>query len=279
MFPRNYVKCAASLFLRLPYCNLVFVCLLEDKISFFYITFCAGRPDRILPSFPVPRSLARIRSGSRVGALVLCALAWLAASAVAYDGARLQARLQAAGAAAPLMRDWSRMMDDNRDLTPDVKLKKVNEFFNRRIEFVDDQAVWGRSDFWATPFDSMTKGKGDCEDFVIAKYFSLLDMGIPDAQLRLIYVRARMGGPSSAVQQAHMVLAYYPSPEAEPLILDNLITEIRTAGRRPDLAPVFSFNRQGVFAGVAAGGQAAGGTERLSAWQDLLQRVAKEGFN
>jgi predicted transglutaminase-like cysteine proteinase len=211
--------------------------------------------------------------------LLLCALILLAASAAAYDAARLQARLQAAGSAAPLMRDWARMLDDTREQAPEAKLKKVNEFFNRRIEFVDDQSVWGRSDFWATPFDSMTKGKGDCEDFVIAKYFSLLDLGIPDIQLRLIYVRARMGGPSSAVQQAHMVLAYYPSPEADPLILDNLITEIRPAARRPDLAPVFSFNRQGVFAGVAAGGQAAGGTERLSAWQDLLQRVAKEGFN
>jgi predicted transglutaminase-like cysteine proteinase len=202
-----------------------------------------------------------------------------AGSAIAFDAARLAARVQAAGSSAPVVRDWAKLLDDNRQQAIDTKLRKVNDFFNRRIEFADDQSVWGKSDYWATPFDTMVKGKGDCEDFVIAKYFSLLDMDVPDSQLRLIYVRARLGGPSSAVQQAHMVLAFYPSPDADPLILDNLLGEIRPAARRSDLAPVFSFNRQGVFAGVAATAQAAGGTERLSAWQDLLLRARREGFD
>lgn len=211
--------------------------------------------------------------------MLLSAAIVLAGSAFALDAGRPQARIQAAASATPLLREWARMLDDNRQLPVDVKLRKVNEFFNRRIEFVDDQTVWGKSDYWATPFEAMTKAKGDCEDFVIAKYFSLLDLDVPDEQLRLIYVRARMGGPSSTLLQAHMVLAYYPSPDADPLILDNLITDIRPAARRSDLAPVFSFNRQGVFAGVAAGGKAAGGTERLSAWQDLLLRARREGFD
>jgi predicted transglutaminase-like cysteine proteinase len=211
--------------------------------------------------------------------VLLSAAILLAGSALAIDAGRVQARVQAAGAAAPVLRDWAKMLDDTRQQTPEIKLRKVNEFFNRRIEFADDQSVWGKSDFWATPFEAMTKGKGDCEDFVIAKYFSLLALDVPDTQLRLIYVRARLGGPSSTVQQAHMVLAFYPSPDADPLILDNLITEIRPAARRSDLAPVFSFNRQGVFAGVAASAQAAGGTERLSAWQDLLLRARREGFD
>ena len=211
--------------------------------------------------------------------MLLCVAVVFATSALAFDATRLQARLLAAGAAHSTVRDWAKMLDDNRQQTTDVKLAKVNEFFNRRIAFADDQGVWGRSDFWATPFETMAKGKGDCEDFVIAKYFSLLDMNVPDAQLRLIYVRARVGGPSSALQQAHMVLAFYPAPDADPVILDNLITDIRPAARRLDLAPVFSFNRQGVFAGAAAGAAAAGGTERLSAWQDLLLRARREGFN
>lgn len=210
------------------------------------------------------------------GALLAASL--VAVSAVAFDPERLQARARAAGAAGQLMRDWGKLLQDNEQVSVELKLRRVNEFFNRRVEFGDDQGIWGKSDYWATPFETMLRGKGDCEDFVIAKYYSLLDMKIPDHQLRLIYVRARLGGPSSAVQQAHMVLAYYPTPDAEPLILDNLITDIRPAGRRPDLAPVFSFNRQGVYAGVAAGAQAAGGTERLSALQDLLSRARAEGF-
>lgn len=202
----------------------------------------------------------------------------LAASAAAFDAVRLHARLAAAGAASGALRDWAAMLDDAKALPAEARLARVNEFFNRRIAFADDASVWGKPDFWASPFETMTKGKGDCEDFVIAKYFTLLDMKVPDAQLRLVYVRARIGGPSSAIQQAHMVLAYYATPDADPLILDNLITEIRPAARRTDLAPVFSFNRQGVFAGAAAGAPSAGGTERLSAWQDLLQRARREGF-
>lgn len=225
-----------------------------------------------------PGKLARRRSARPLARALLAAAILLGGSALALDAGRLQARAQAAAAAAPVLRDWSRMLDDNRQQTLDVKLRRVNEFFNRRLEFADDMAVWGKSDFWATPFEAMLKGKGDCEDFVIAKYFSLRALEVPDSQLRLIYVRARLGGPASAVQQAHMVLAYYPAPDADPLILDNLITEIRPAARRSDLAPVFSFNGEGVFAGVAAGARAAGGTERLSAWQDLLQRARREGF-
>ncbi|HEU4777685.1 MAG TPA: transglutaminase-like cysteine peptidase [Telluria sp.] len=229
--------------------------------------------------FTVHGIAARRHLARPLGRVLLSAALVLAGSAVALEAGRPAARAQAAASATPLLRDWARMLDDNRQLPLDVKLRKVNEFFNRRLEFVDDQTVWGKSDYWATPFEAMTKGKGDCEDFVIAKYFSLLDLDVPDQQLRLIYVRARLGGPASAVQQAHMVLAYYPSPDADPLILDNLITDIRPAARRSDLAPVFSFNRLGVFAGVAAGTRAAAGTERLSAWQDLLLRARREGFD
>jgi predicted transglutaminase-like cysteine proteinase len=162
----------------------------------------------------------------------------------------------------------------------EAKLRRVNEFFNRRIGFADDREVWGQSDYWATPMETLAKGRGDCEDFTIAKYFTLLEAGIPGDKLRLVYVKARIGGPSSSIVQAHMVLAYYATPDAEPLVLDNLITDIRPASRRPDLTPVFSFNSQGIWQG-ASGGSApsAGGLGRLSRWQDLLQRARHEGFD
>ena len=230
-----------------------------------------------MSSPPFPPIAEHPRPRTRWRHALLCAAFLLAGTAAAFDAVRLQARI--AGAAGSATRDWAKMLDDNRQQPADIKLARVNEFFNRRIAFADDQGIWGKSDFWATPFETMTKGKGDCEDFVIAKYFSLLDLNVPDAQLRLVYVRARLGGPTSTLQQAHMVLAYYETPDADPLILDNLITEIRSAARRSDLAPVFSFNRQGVFAGAAANAPAAGGTERLSAWQDLLARARREGFD
>jgi len=74
-----------------------------------------------------------------------------------------------------------------------------------------------------------------------------------------------------------MVLAYYASPEAEPLILDNLVGEIRPASRRPDLTPVFSFNSEGLWQGN--GSQRMGDpVERLSRWREVLRKARAEGF-
>ncbi|OGB35012.1 MAG: transglutaminase [Burkholderiales bacterium RIFCSPLOWO2_12_FULL_61_40] len=159
------------------------------------------------------------------------------------------------------------------------RLKKVNEFFNRTIVFGDDAAVWGQSDYWATPLETLGRGTGDCEDFVIAKYYTLQMVGVTPEKLRLTYVYARTGSSAGAPTQAHMVLAYYARPDEEPLVLDNLISDVRLASRRPDLSPVFSFNSQGIFAGTSGKELApAVGSGRLSRWEDLLKRVRAEGF-
>lgn len=158
-------------------------------------------------------------------------------------------------------------------------LKRVNEFFNRTIAFMDDATVWGQSDYWATPLETLGRGAGDCEDFVIAKYYTLQMVGVASEKLRLTYVHARTGSSAGTPTQAHMVLAYYAHPEDEPLVLDNLISEVRLASRRPDLSPVFSFNSQGIFAGTSGNALApAVGAGRLSRWEDLLKRVRAEGF-
>lgn len=213
--------------------------------------------------------------------LLAAALVLAFGLAAALDADRLLATLQRLGGNAAGFRDWQKLLADSRELaSAQDRLKRVNEFFNRRLQFADDIEIWGQSDYWATPMETLARGRGDCEDFTIAKYFTLLGAGIPNEQLRLVYVRARLGGPASSVQQAHMVLAYYATPDAEPLVLDNLITDIRPASRRPDLTPVFSFNSQGIWAG--AGGtdpQGPGGIGRLSRWQDLLNRARAEGFD
>jgi predicted transglutaminase-like cysteine proteinase len=163
------------------------------------------------------------------------------------------------------------------DMSEPNQLQAVNAFFNQRILFRDDTEVWGQVDYWASPLETLDKGAGDCEDYAIAKYFSLLAVGVPVSKLRLVYVRAQIGGPQGALV-AHMVLAYYAAPGAEPTILDNLITELRPASRRPDLVPVFSFNSEGLWQGV--GPQAAAGdpTARLSRWREVLAKAHAEGF-
>ena len=200
-------------------------------------------------------------------------------SALALDMTLIQTTFQKTGGRPQSLLEWQKLLLDAKGLPINDKLKRVNEFFNRHIVFGEDTEVWGQEDYWATPMESLSKGKGDCEDYVIAKYYVLRELNIPDQQLRLIYVKARIGGPDSTVQVAHMILAYYPAPDVEPLLLDNLITDIRPASRRTDLHPIFSFNSQGIYAGIAADSTVGpGGVGRLSRWADLIQRAHTEGF-
>jgi predicted transglutaminase-like cysteine proteinase len=210
--------------------------------------------------------------------VVLLVAGALRVAAVDFD--RMQNVLaQRFGApAAASFTDWQKLLKDGAEQSEAAKLKRVNDFFNRRIRFSDDLAVWAQSDYWATPMETLGRGAGDCEDFAIVKYYSLLLLGIPDDKLRLVYVQARLGGVNSSITQAHMVLAFYPSPGAEPLILDNLINDLQLASRRPDLLPVFSFNSQGLWQG-ASGARGAGGPGTLSRWQELLKRARAEGFD
>lgn len=181
-------------------------------------------------------------------------------------------------AALPRFAAWREQVASSNNGSEGERLRRVNDFVNRSITFGDDQTIWGQSDYWATPLETLGRAAGDCEDYAIAKYFTLLGIGIPAEKLRLIYVKAKIGAGDSALVQAHMVLAYYAQPDAEPLVLDNLLTDIRPASRRPDLVPVFSFNRDGVFTGVSGKDSAVAGTGRLSRWEDLLKRTRQEGF-
>ncbi len=147
------------------------------------------------------------------------------------------------------------------------KLDVVNRFFNQAI-FMSDSEHWGREDYWASPVELLATNAGDCEDYSIAKYFTLRELGIPDEQLKITYVKAL------DLNQAHMVLAYYDTPDAEPLILDNLKSEVLPASARHDLLPVYSFNGEGLWLAKMRdrGGKRIGDANKLNNWQDLLRR-------
>ncbi len=206
-------------------------------------------------------------------------MVWLAIgpAAMAWDSDRMLVAAQKIGPrAATAARALQAVLAASTDLDEAGRVQAVNQFFNRMVLFRDDREVWGQVDYWASPLETLGQGQGDCEDYAIGKYFSLQAIGIPAAKLRLVYVRAQIGGPQGAVQ-AHMVLAYYAAPNIEPLILDNLISEVRPASRRPDLVPVFSFNGDGLWQGV--GTQAAGDpVARLSRWREVLAKARAEGF-
>ena len=217
----------------------------------------------------------------RILPLILCVTIFFQGWVSAFDPDRLLTHLRRLGGDASIFTQWRKLIDDASAMhRTEDKLRRVNEFFDRRIQFTEDQEIWGQSDYWATPMETLAKGKGDCEDFTIGKYFTLLNAGVPDDELRLVYVKARIGGSNSTIQQAYMVLAWYATPDAEPLVLDNLIVDIRPASRRADLTPVFSFNSQGIWQGnTPTGAPTPGGIGRLSRWQDLLRRARLEGFD
>ncbi len=206
-------------------------------------------------------------------ALFIC----FAAAAPDLDRVQRLAQERYGAKAGELVAGWRRMMNEAQQTDGREKLVLVNDFFNRRLLFEDDSITWGQADYWATPLETMGKGAGDCEDFAIAKYMTLRLLGIPGDRLRLIYVRAQIGGPGSQVTQAHMVLGYFETPTSEPFVLDNLVGEIRPAARRSDLFPVFSFNMEGLWAGGSQT-SSADPTTRLSRWRDVIDRMRRDGL-
>jgi predicted transglutaminase-like cysteine proteinase len=150
------------------------------------------------------------------------------------------------------------------------KLEFVNNFMNQ-TPFIADIQHWGKEDYWATPIEFLSTNGGDCEDFSIAKYFTLRALGVADEKLRITYVKELV-----IFRQAHMVLAYFPTPDAEPLILDNIDKRVLPAGRRTDLLPVYSFNGSGLWLAKEQSGraQSVGGSDRIGHWKDLRSRMS-----
>jgi len=162
---------------------------------------------------------------------------------------------------------WQALIRDNSQLTDSEKLEKVNRFFNQ-MQFVDDMSHWKKTDYWATPVEFLASGGGDCEDFSLAKYFTIKALGISESKINMTYVKA------VRLNQAHMVVTYFSTPGAVPLVLDNINGTILPATKRKDLIPVYSFNGSGLWLAKSRGkGKKVGNSDRLRRWRRLLSRM------
>lgn len=149
-------------------------------------------------------------------------------------------------------------------------LAEVNDFFNG-ARYESDGLGCDEVDRWATPLEFISRDAGDCEDFAIAKYFTLRAAGIGMGRLRLLYAKVLPG------RMPHMVLAYFAAPGTNPLILDNLTSHIKPLSECGYLVPVYAFNEALVWlfrdsrtpVDVCAAGT-------LVLWRKLLERVAQE---
>jgi len=168
---------------------------------------------------------------------------------------------------------WDRLVQ--RSLTNShesdlVKMQRANGFFNQ-VRWLSDLEHWGVDDYWATPVETLASNGGDCEDFSIGKYFTLLYSSISPEKLRITYVK------SLEYNQAHMVLTYYSTPEAEPLILDNIRDKILPASERSDLVPIYSFDGENVWLAQGQGRRLkTNSRDSLPNWLKVNQRLSEE---
>ena len=145
------------------------------------------------------------------------------------------------------------------------------KYWLSECEYVTDDELFNERDVWQHPITFERMRKGDCEDFSIGKYFSLISVGMATAKLRITYVKAL------EYNLAHMVLAYYPTPSAEPLILDNINKTILPASKRPDLLPIYSFNGDGLWLAKSRAQAVKGDVSRnLPSWGNLKGKMEEE---
>ena len=171
-----------------------------------------------------------------------------------------------------MLREWQNLILSNTNMSDIDKLNKVNLFFNQ-LEFVNDIDNWGEDDYWTTPTEFIVCQAGDCEDFSIAKYFTLCAMGVPEGKLSLTYVKALK------YNAHHMVLTYDSTLGAEPLILDNIVNTIKPASERSDLIPIYRFNGTNLWlAEQQERGKLVGSSNRLKQWQNLLERMLEKNI-
>ncbi len=112
-----------------------------------------------------------------------------------------------------------------------TKLNSVNDFFNE-YEYVDDKKIYNKADYWATRKEFIFKGAGDCEDFVIAKFFTLLELGIEESKLSILH------GIHNNIY--HLVLAYQEDSFSDVFILDSINKRILPLTVRNDFLTLYT---------------------------------------
>lgn len=158
-----------------------------------------------------------------------------------------------------------------KNLNLEKKLNHVNAFYNRILP-VHDATKYKVDDHWSTPKEFLLDGKGDCEDYAIAKYFTLKESGIPKEKLFLSVVKVKNA------TSYHMVLTYLENKKSMPLILDNLSFKVLPFSKRKDLEPKFIFNEVEAFTlkNKRIDKQVRINWGKVNKWQLLLYRVYKK---
>jgi predicted transglutaminase-like cysteine proteinase len=129
---------------------------------------------------------------------------------------------------------WRIFLNQIASLPKKDQLLQVNAYLNRWAYQVDP-VLWNKKDYWATPLQFMYK-TGDCEDYAISKYISLLHLGFKAEEMRIVVVQ------DLNLKIPHAILIVYL--DGEPLVLDNQIKQVVHASRIRHYKPIYSINEQ-----------------------------------
>lgn len=122
------------------------------------------------------------------------------------------------------------LKDENNIFT---KIQIVNSFFNK-YSYLTDEQLYKKNDYWATRKEFIINGGGDCEDFVVAKYFTLLELGIDESKLSILHGIYK--------SQYHVVLAYQDSVNSDVYILDSSTNKILLLTEKDDFLILYTLN-------------------------------------
>jgi predicted transglutaminase-like cysteine proteinase len=161
---------------------------------------------------------------------------------------------------SPILKHWRKIISSAAKLKREDRIKAVNDFFNR-WPYKVDRELYGVSEYWATPREFMTRS-GDCEDFAIAKYFALRELGFKEEELRIVILMDRIRGIG------HAILAYYT--ENDILVLDSLSNLILPHSRYKHYVPQYSMNETTRWAHIGGARKS-----KPKAYQGLLAKKRK----
>ncbi len=179
---------------------------------------------------------------------------------------------------------------ESEKLDESTLVRRINNYFNSKTEelslknlftsqsqgiiFKEDSNIYGVIDYWATPLESMGLGYGDCEDYALAKYLSLLHLGVPDEKLRIKYVKVSKPGQPPV---SHVVLGYSKSGDfTDTEILDNLSVLVSLLSERKEFESIYEFNTEYVYKSDSK--ENIGGITRIPIAVNFFLKSIDHGF-
>jgi predicted transglutaminase-like cysteine proteinase len=125
-----------------------------------------------------------------------------------------------------------------RAQTGRARIGVINRAINLAIEPMSDLAQWAVPDRWSAPLETFTTGRGDCEDYAIAKYVALTAAGVAPEDVKLVIVRNTALGEDHAVVTVRLDGAW--------IVLDNRWLTLVADGDMQQAIPRFVLDGDGV---------------------------------